>query len=132
MSKKKLCGKCGNFYDFNGKCSCYVESKRNDYQKSYYAEHKEAQRPLMSKRWSKKRSYIINRDGGHCQRCLIKFGVINDSELQVHHIKPRSKYPELMYEDGNLITLCKRCNLEIGIEEELDFTAIEKNRENIL
>jgi len=119
--KKILCGRCGKYYDFNKQCSCSEKNTRNEYQKQYYAKNRDVQLPLMSRRWAKKRKFIINRDGGYCQRCFVKFRVINDGKLQVHHIKPRSKYPELMYEDSNLITLCQTCNLEIGVKEELDF-----------
>ncbi|WP_009968574.1 HNH endonuclease, partial [Bacillus subtilis] len=56
-----------------------------------------------------------------CQRCLIKYSIVNSSELQVHHIKPRIDYPELMFEESNLITLCKTCNLQLGTSGELDF-----------
>lgn len=122
IAKKILCGKCGKYYNFNEKCSCNVINNRNEYQKQYYRDNRDIQLPLMSRRWQKKRKYIINRDNGYCQRCFCKFRLINDQDLQVHHIKPRSKYPELMYEDDNLITLCRTCNLELGVQEQLDFT----------
>lgn len=39
-----------------------------------------------------------------------------DAELNVHHVKPVSKYPELELDPDNLITLCTRhnCHLMIG------------------
>ncbi|WP_430735764.1 HNH endonuclease [Metabacillus halosaccharovorans] len=54
-------------------------------------------------------------------RCYFKLNYVNISNLEVHHIKPRSKYPELEMESTNLITLCKKCNLELGTREALDF-----------
>ena len=39
---------------------------------------------------------------------------MNTRNLQVHHIKPRKEYPELMFEPDNLITTCKTCNLQMG------------------
>lgn len=50
-----------------------------------------------------------------CQRCYIKYGIINGDELQVHHIKPRITHPELMYDEDNVITLCKSCNVQLGL-----------------
>ncbi len=42
------------------------------------------------------------------------------SNLQVHHIKPRSDYPELVYEHSNLVTLCQSCNTSLG-KKGIDF-----------
>lgn len=115
--KKKVCGSCGRIIDHNKDCGCY---KRTEYQKQYNEKNPQNSE-LRSSRWSDKRKFIIRRDGGVCQRCLIKFGKVNNHNLQVHHIKPRIKYPDLMYEDSNLICICKTCNLQLGTKEELDF-----------
>lgn len=75
------------------------------------------------------RKMVIQEDGGVCQRCFIKFEIINSTELQVHHIKPRIEFPELMYERSNLITICKTCNLQLGLKE-LDFDRKEIDTNN--
>jgi 5-methylcytosine-specific restriction endonuclease McrA len=41
--------------------------------------------------------------------------------LQAHHIKSWRDYPELAYDEDNLITVCKSCNLELGNKNKLDF-----------
>ncbi|MGQ7776813.1 HNH endonuclease [Bacillus sp. WC2507] len=110
----KICGGCGKRVDYNATCSCMKRKRTNK-------KLNETDKLLKSTRWKKKRIVIIHRDGVVCQRCLIKYNIINSEKLEVHHIKPRSKYPELMFEDTNLITLCKTCNLQIGTREELDF-----------
>lgn len=123
--KKKICSKCGKRIPFNETCSCR-KINRNEYWKKYHEEHAESYKPLTSERWKKFRNYIINRDGGLCQRCLIKYGIFNGNDLEVHHIKPRIKYPELIFEESNCITLCTTCNSQLGTAEELDFkTRIE-------
>lgn len=119
MSKKKTCS-CGRIIAFTETCSCKQTSNRNEYQREYYKNHKETLKPLSSARWKKLRPLIIKRDRGLCQRCLIKYNIFNGINLQVHHIKPRIQYPELMFEESNLLTLCKTCNLQIGLKE-LDF-----------
>lgn len=119
MSKKKLCS-CGKLIDFNSDCSCKKDKNRNEYQRNYYQKNKESLKPLSTVRWKKLRTLIISRDSGVCQRCLIKFGMINTENLQVHHIKPRIEFPELMFEESNLITVCKTCNLQLGLSG-LDF-----------
>lgn len=120
MSKKKTCS-CGRFVEYTATCVCKEKKNRNKYQRNYYEKNKELLKPLSSTRWRKLRSLIIKRDNGHCQRCLSKFKIITSSNLQVHHIKPRIDFPELMFEESNLITVCKTCNLNLGVSGELDF-----------
>ena len=124
MKKKlKICSSCGKRIEFGKECSCSEKRRleRNSYKRNYYDNNKDTIKMLNNKRWKKLRKVIISRDFGHCQRCAIKFGRIEKNNLQVHHIKPRFKYPELMYEESNLITLCQTCNLQLGTNEELDF-----------
>lgn len=121
MSKKTTCMSCGKLHLFNETCPCRKDINRNDYQKDYYKKNKEVLAPLTSSRWRKLRSIIIKRDGSRCQRCFVKYGIITIDTLQVHHIKPRIKYPELIFDESNCITLCKTCNLQLGTQEQLDF-----------
>lgn len=115
--RKKVCPRCGKIIEHNKDCSCF---ERKEYQKQY-EQRNQQNKEIRSARWSRKRKYIIKRDGGICQRCYIKYGIINSEDLQVHHIKPRIKYPELTYEDSNLICICRTCNLRLGTKEQLDF-----------
>lgn len=117
-AKKKFCS-CGKLIPMNEECSCKKKS-RNEYKKEYNKKNKDIHSPLTSTRWKKLRSIIINRDNGCCQRCLVKFSYINSSNLQVHHIKPRIEFPELMFDPNNLLTLCSTCNSQLGTND-LDF-----------
>lgn len=119
MKNLKVCS-CGRRIEFNAVCPCRTNDSRNEYQRNYYEKNKDILKPLNSVRWKKLRVLVIKRDNGCCQRCLIKFGIITSTNLQVHHIKPRIDYPELIFEESNLITTCKTCNLQIGLKE-LDF-----------
>lgn len=117
MARMKVC-KCGKTLLYNETCSC---SSRKEYMKKYQNEHKEIEDALRSSLWLKKKKFIKQRDNYMCQRCFIKYNIINTEDLQVHHIKPRIKYPQLMYEDSNLICVCGTCNRQIGTKEHLDF-----------
>lgn len=114
---KKIC-KCGKLIDFNEICSC---SNRGEYMKDYREKRGDSEKMLYSSSWKSKKEFIKKRDNYICQRCFYKYGIINSEELQVHHIKPRIKYPELAYEDSNLICICGTCNRQIGTREQLDF-----------
>jgi hypothetical protein len=50
-------------------------------------------------------SEIKKRDNNCCVLCGKRTG------LHIHHILRKSKYPELMFEPCNLITLCDTCHL---------------------
>lgn len=114
--RKKVCVRCGKILEVGTKCTC-----SHYYPKSQKKEKKETEKALSRKRWKDKRERILRRDKHFCQRCRIKYGIMNFENLQIHHIKSREHYPELMYEDDNLITLCKSCNIQMGTNDKLDF-----------
>ncbi|CAH0208177.1 hypothetical protein SRABI84_02071 [Peribacillus simplex] len=113
MPRKKICS-CGNIIDEKEKCPCKKAQRRT---RADIERNKE----LVTTKWKKFRMEIIKRDGAHCQRCLSLYNEIRGTNLQVHHIKPRIKYPWLTYEATNCVTLCQQCNTEYGTKEQLDF-----------
>ena len=113
MTMRTTCIGCNKLIPIGSKCGCRKRKATEQEQ--------ERNKELMSRRWRNFRKQIIERDEGYCQRCLIKYNIIETSNLQVHHIKPRVKYPELTYEETNCVTLCKTCNLNLGTKEQLDF-----------
>lgn len=131
MSERyKFCNSCGKKLKLTENClTCSKDMKQNKnaYMRKYQDTHKQAQKAISNKRWRVLRKLIIQRDNGICQRCLAMKGIFNSEQLQVHHIKPRNKYPQLIYEESNLITLCKTCNLELGVQEKLDFSPQNNN-----
>lgn len=126
----RTCTHCGRLYSINGECECKPirdkarKEKKRIYQREYAEENEEFVRPLKTARWQRFRKMIIARDNGHCQRCLIKYNIINGDNLHVHHIIARVKAPELIFEPSNTITLCATCNYDLGTGD-LDF---EPNR----
>ena len=113
--RKKICNGCGKMVDENHKCEV-KRLKYNENKRKYAKQNKDTQSELTTVRWRKFRLNIISRDNHLCQRCLIKYQIINAGELQVHHIKPRIFFPELMYDENNVITTCKTCNIQLGLE----------------
>lgn len=51
------------------------------------------------------RNNIFKRDNFTCQKCYKK-----NCYLEVHHIKRKSEYPELIFDENNVITLCTKCH----------------------
>lgn len=128
MMKTTICSRCGQLKK-NNQCGC---SKINTLTIKKEKEKHDCKNGLHSVRWRKKRAYIISRDKGLCQRCLLKYNILNGEQLTVHHIKSRNDFPELMYEDENLITLCMTCNLQMGTMNKLDFEYNISNDEFVL
>lgn len=126
----------GKWYDIDNPNVVTKNDDTRRYQRSkqkvYYQEKKnsEGYKLLHSTRWEKFRKHVIAADRGHCQRCIIKFNRYTYENLEVHHIKPRDIYPELTFDENNVITLCKSCNLELGLNG-IDFPWNPKDRDDL-
>lgn len=62
-----------------------------------------------SAEWRDLRYRALKKHGAVCQCC--KTRATPGNPIQVDHIKPRSRFPELEYDINNLQVLCKDCNL---------------------
>lgn len=73
-----------------------------------YVRRKYNKRPVENrvkeKLYKEFRETILKRDNYTCQKCGAK------NRLQVHHIKSRKEYPELIMDADNCITLCITCH----------------------
>ena len=59
-------------------------------------------------KWRNKRKKILRRDGYMCQKCK-RYGRRTEATT-VHHIKHADEYPELAWDDDNLVSLCGSCH----------------------
>lgn len=69
--------------------------------------------------WLELRYRALKLHGGHCQCC--GNAPVPGNPLQVDHIKPRSRFPELELDLNNLQVLCKSCNLGKGAWDQTDW-----------
>jgi len=74
-----------------------------------------------SSEWRRLRYKVIRKYEGRCMACKR-----DDQPLHVDHIKPRSKYPELMLVESNLQILCEDCNLGKSNIDETDWRKSKK------
>lgn len=111
MKANRICASCDKLVTAGTKCTCM---KRNTAASKHIG---------ATWRFQKLRKKIITRDKGHCQRCRIKFDLLITDNLECHHIKSYRDFPELAYEESNLIMVCRRCNLDLGNSNKLDFSA---------
>ena len=61
-----------------------------------------------SRKWRKKREYILHRDQYLCQECT-KYGRNTEAKI-VHHLKEMDEYPELTLTNENLVRVCASCH----------------------
>lgn len=93
------------------KGSCYKTFKEKIRRSWYYKE------------W---RRQVFERDDYTCQICGKK-----GCYLEVHHIKPFSKFPELWFDVDNGLAVCKKCHIEIHREDMKGNKNASKNKENL-
>mgnify|MGYP003675798593 CR=1 FL=1 len=67
------------------------------------------------------RFWLDNRN--NCFKCGCS------DNLEIDHIKPESKYPELALDENNVQLLCRSCNASKGNRNEIDYTPIPQTRE---
>lgn len=70
--------------------------------------------------WKKLRYEVLSESGGRCALCGRSYrdhGV----QLEVDHIKPRSRFPALSLVKSNLQVLCSDCNLGKGNRDDRDW-----------
>lgn len=60
------------------------------------------------KRWARLRATALRKSKQMCALC-VRYGKRKDAKA-VHHIYPRSEYPEYTYCAWNLIPLCRGCH----------------------
>jgi len=85
---------------------------------------------LESREWLDLRYRMLNKHKGCCQLCGNRASEGNP--IQVDHIKPRSKYPQLALTESNLQVLCRRCNLGKSNKDETDWGLIPSDQFQIL
>lgn len=62
----------------------------------------------FTRRWRNLRDRIRERDGHLCSEC--KGNGLTVAGIDVHHIKPIMEFPELAFNEDNLILLCRPCH----------------------
>lgn len=75
-----------------------------DEQIAAFSNHKQRQ----STEYRQWRKSVFERDNYTCQVCGVSGG-----ELNAHHIKPFSVYPDLRFDVSNGLTLCKQCHINV-------------------
>ena len=76
---------------------------------------------LQSYEWRKLRMVVLKKRGARCECCgaTPQDGI----RINVDHVKPRKKFPELALTESNLQVLCHDCNHGKGNWDETDWRA---------
>lgn len=78
---------------------------------------------FVSDQWIKLRYKVLSTRGNRCECCGNSWSVGNP--LQVDHIKPRARYPDLALDESNLQVLCRECNMGKSTIDLTDWRRIE-------
>lgn len=68
-----------------------------------------------SSRWRRKQKAILKRDHYQCQLCK-RYGRITEAKI-VHHKLELDEYPELAFDDSNLVSVCMKCHNKLHPEK---------------
>lgn len=115
---KTLCS-CGKVIEKGTKCPYCSDRKKIE------VKTKKPYHPFQSREGRKIRDKVLAKQG-YCERCYSLKGEKNIFKLEVHHVKPWSKFPELAYDLDNLDVLCADCNKKIGNTGKIDYKRIDK------
>lgn len=87
------------------KNSVMIRNVKKNLSLKYKIKFKNSHPFYSSIQWRLLRRQILSTSN-KCQQCNSNYN------LQVDHIKPRSKYPDLALDIKNLQVLCEQCNLK--------------------
>lgn len=74
---------------------------------------------LKSFEWRRVRMDVLEKRGARCECC--GRGAKDGASINVDHIKPRGRYPELALDQNNLQVLCGDCNHGKGNKYQTDW-----------
>lgn len=79
---------------------------------------KRKKKSFYTAEWKYLRAKVINKYGAICMRCG------SCQQINVDHIKPKSKYPDLAFDINNLQVLCWPCNKSKSFLDETDYRRV--------
>lgn len=84
--------------------------------KRHGRKRKSAARTARNKAW-RELSARLRTEKGRCEVCG------ESGALQVHHLLAKKAYPGFMFDEGNLLVLCRRCHFLYHKGREWEFVA---------
>ena len=114
INKCKYCGKDIKTTKLENKSYCNLDCRNQDYKNAYKGplshfwkggKTKESKLRKTNAQYKNWRKEVFERDNYTCQRCGK-----HTNNLEAHHIKEQSRYPELIYCLDNGLTLCHNCH----------------------
>lgn len=97
------------FVYLNGKKKISMEFFKNKY--DFNIENFE-----NKKRWLIKKSEILSERGRRCEICG------SEISIHIHHILYRSEYPELTFDNENLMVVCEDCHKKLHENDKWRFS----------
>ena len=114
INKCKYCGKDIKTTKSEHQSYCNSDCRNQDYKNthkgplSHFWKGGKVKESILKRtcaEYKKWRNDVFKRDNYTCQKCGK-----HTIDLEAHHIKEQSRYPELIYELSNGLTLCHKCH----------------------
>lgn len=90
-----------------GLLAAYREGRRRAEDSPFYVDGRHTRRITQEPEYKAWRTAVFERDNYTCVECGIRGGALN-----ADHIRPKSTFPELIYEISNGRTLCRPCHVK--------------------
>ncbi len=105
---KILCKHCLKVHEREYDCHAKTNHKRK-YKIEY---NKQYDKCYNSRKWKRVRTEVL-KDNDYCCEVCKQLGIVNYTDIQVHHITKIIDNDELMFDKSNLLVVCREHHRQI-------------------
>ncbi len=117
INKRKLCPKHGLYNAIENPQGCPKCKKVSNKTYDTTMRAKDRAKIYNSKKWKKVRERVLIRDNLMCKIC--RDNKLSTIAVEVHHIQYLEHREDLAYDMDNLISICRKCHMEIHAKDNL-------------
>ena len=112
------CKYCLRIHDRYVECDSKIKNKRNKQKDKYNDDRYKVYNDCYNTtRWKKVREEVLKKSNYMCEICK-QLGILNYTDIQVHHIEKIIDNPYKMYDEDNLLVVCRNHHRQIeGMNE---------------
>lgn len=118
MANLIKCKYCLKIHDRYVECDSKIKHKKNKQKDKYNDDRYKVYNDCYNTtRWKKVREEVLKKSNYMCEICK-QLGILNYEDIQVHHIEKIIDNPYKMYDEDNLLVVCRKHHREVeGMNE---------------